>query len=198
MVPMPYRLILLSLAVMLAACSPSPVAQAPTAAATPTATVSPVERGQYLVTTMACDDCHTPFVLGEHGPEPDMSRRLSGHPADLVLPPPPDLGNGPWVWVGAATNTAFAGPWGISYAANLTPSPSGLGAWTEETFIEAIRTGRHWGTSRPILPPMPWPALSHVVDGDLSAIFAYLQSLPPIDNEVPAAVVAGPPPAIEE
>jgi GTP1/Obg family GTP-binding protein len=45
---------------------------------------------------------------------------------------------------------------------------------------------------------MPWPALSHVVDGDLSAIFAYLQSLPPIDNEVPAAVVAGPPPAIEE
>lgn len=191
-----YRIVLLSLAVTLAACSPAPVTEAPQATTTKApAAVSPVERGEYLVTTMACDDCHTPFKLGEHGPEPDMSRRLSGHPAELVMPEPPDLGNGPWVWAGAATNTAFAGPWGISYAANLTPAPSGLAAWTEENFVEAIRTGRHWGTSRPILPPMPWPAFSHLTDEDLSAVFVYLQSLPPIDNHVPDAVVAGPPPA---
>jgi mono/diheme cytochrome c family protein len=192
-----YRAFVLSLAAMFVACSPAPVREAATTSAAP-APVTPVQRGQYLVATMGCDDCHTPFKLGERGPEPDMSRRLSGHPAELVMPEPPDLGHGPWMWVGAVTNTAFAGPWGLSYAANLTPSPSGLSAWTEETFVESIRTGRHWGTSRPILPPMPWPAFSRMTDEDLRAVFAYLQSLAPIDNQVPDAVVAGPPPAATE
>jgi hypothetical protein len=111
------------------------------------------------------------------------------------MPPPPKLPDGPWLWIGASTNTAFAGPWGVSYAANLTPDEgTGLGIWTEEMFVKAIRTGRHFGTARPILPPMPWQVYRNLVDTDLKAVFAYLRTLPPIKNLVPDAVVAPPPP----
>jgi mono/diheme cytochrome c family protein len=151
----------------------------------PSGKVAAVERGRYLVTAMGCNDCHTPWKMGPAGPEPDMTRALSGHPEEMVMPPAPDLGGGPWLWAGAATNTAFAGPWGMSFSANLTPDPSGLGAWDEEIFIRAIRTGKHWGQSRPILPPMPWPMIRNLDDGDLGAVFAYLQSLPPVENHVP-------------
>jgi mono/diheme cytochrome c family protein len=147
-----------------------------------------VERGAYLVRAMGCNDCHTPWTLGPKGPEPDMSRALSGHPADLVMPPPPKP-SGPWTWSGAVTNTAFAGPWGTSFTANLTPDDeTGLGKWTAETFIATLRTGRHEGKGRPLLPPMPWPMIRTLTDEDLRAVFAYLQSLPPIRNRVPAPV----------
>lgn len=153
------------------------------------ADASKVKRGEYLVTTMACIDCHTPFRMGDRGPEPDLARLYSGHPQDMVMPPAPDLGRGPWLWAGAATNTAFAGPWGVSFAANLTPDPAtGLGKWTEATFIQAMRTGRHEGQGRPILPPMPTAAYGHATDEDLAAIFAYLQSLPAIANRVPQVI----------
>jgi len=148
-----------------------------------------VARGAYLVKVMVCNDCHTPWVMGPRGPEPDMKRELSGHPQDLTMPPAPALGEGPWVWAGAGTNTAFAGPWGVSFTANLTPdSETGLGKWTEETFIQAMRTGRHEGQGRPILPPMPWPWFGQASDEDLKAIFAYLQTLPPIKNRVPQPI----------
>ena len=144
-----------------------------------------IERGKYLVTIMYCNDCHTPFKMGPNGPEPDMSRMLSGHPENMKLPPPPKT-SGPWVMVGSGTNTAWAGPWGISYTANLTPDQNtGMGIWTEDMFIKAIRQGKHMGTSRPILPPMPWPAFRNLKDEDLKAIFAYLKSIPPIANHVP-------------
>lgn len=153
------------------------------------ANVQLLERGKYLVNIMVCNDCHTPFKLGPNGPEPDMSRELSGHPQDLAMPPVPALGEGPWVWTGAGTNTSFGGPWGTSFTANLTPDPeTGLGKWTEETFIQAIRTGRHEGQGRPILPPMPWPQYRKASDDDLKAIFAYLKSIKPIKNRVPMPV----------
>src|SRR6516162_5640343 len=144
-----------------------------------------VERGKYLVTMIGCNDCHTPLKMGPRGPEPDMSRFLSGHPEQMgVLPAAPP--RGPWLWAGAATNTAFSGPWGISYAANLTPDQNtGLGIWTEDMFISAIRTGRHMGTSREIAPPMPWPAFRNATDEDLKSIFAYLRTIPPVANHVP-------------
>jgi mono/diheme cytochrome c family protein len=154
-----------------------------------------VERGKYLVGFGGCNDCHTPFKLGANGPEPDMTRMLSGHPAGLVMPEPPKP-NGPWLWSGAATNTAFAGPWGVSYARNLTPDQvSGLGIWTEEMFLETMRTGRHMGVSRPILPPMPWQALNTLTDEDLKSIYAYLRTVPAVRNEVPDPVIAAPPAA---
>lgn len=83
-----------------------------------------VERGAYLVRTMMCNDCHTPWTMGPKGPEPDMTRALTGHPQDFIMPPPPKLPEGsPWVALFGVTNTAFAGPWGVSFAANLTPIP---------------------------------------------------------------------------
>jgi mono/diheme cytochrome c family protein len=144
-----------------------------------------VQRGQYLVSVIGCSDCHTPLKMGPKGPEPDLDRFLSGHP-EQIGPLPAAGPQGPWLWAGAATNTAFTGPWGVSYAANLTPDRNtGLGIWDETMFVRAIRTGRHMGTSREILPPMPWPAFRNATDEDLKAIYAYLRSLKPVVNHVP-------------
>ena len=86
-----------------------------------------------------------------------MSRALTGHPQDMVMPPPPALPPGPWIGSLSATNTAWAGPWGVSFTANLTPDKeTGLGDWTEEQFIATMRTGKHQGKGRPVLPPMPF------------------------------------------
>src|SRR5687768_13858753 len=125
--------------------------------ASPSGAQTPEERGAYLVSIMGCHDCHTPWVMGPKGPEPDMTRALSGHPEQIgPISARPKL-EGEWVWSGAGTNTAFTGPWGVSYTMNLTPDDNtGIGVWSEDIFIKAIRTGKHWGTSRPIMPPMPW------------------------------------------
>lgn len=145
-------------------------------------------RGAYLVHVGGCHDCHTPKRMTAHGPEPDASRLLSGYAATDPLPEIPAGVIGPGRW-GALTNaalTAWAGPWGVSFASNLTPHATGLGAWTPEMFIQALRSGRHAGVGRPILPPMPWQDYAHMNDADLRALFAYLASLPPIANAVPA------------
>src|SRR4029079_14350095 len=81
-------------------------------ALTPEKKKARVERGAQLVKTMGCNDCHTPWKLGPRGPEPDMSRALTGHPADIVMPPPPPA-SGPLIGHMSATNTAWAGPWGV-------------------------------------------------------------------------------------
>jgi hypothetical protein len=131
--------------------------------------------------------------MGPNGAEPDMSRMLSGHPAGKTLPPPPDP-RGPWIASTIDTFTAWAGPWGISYTRNLTPDKeTGLGEWTEQQFVDTIRNGRHQGRGRELLPPMPWPVYRNLNDADLKAIFAYLQSIPPIKNAVPDPVIAPPP-----
>jgi hypothetical protein len=158
------------------------------ATATTASAAARIERGAYLVNAMGCHDCHTPWAVGPKGPGPDMSRALTGHPEGLKMPPPPPL-EAPWAWSASATNTAFAGPWGVSFTANLTPDPeTGLGKWTEEMFIATLRTGRHQGRGRPVLPPMPWPMIRNLNDEDLKSIFAYLQSLPPVRNRVPAPI----------
>jgi cytochrome c len=144
-----------------------------------------VARGKYLVSTSACNDCHTPWKLGPNGPEPDMTRMLSGHPADFDLPPAPKAA-GPWIMAAAATNTAWSGPWGVSFTANLTPdAETGLGKWTYANFRDTIRTGRHMGRGRPVLAPMPIGVYKNFTDGDLEAIYAYLQSIPAVKNRVP-------------
>jgi mono/diheme cytochrome c family protein len=155
----------------------------------PAADRSKIERGAQLVRTMGCHDCHTPWKLGPRGPEPDMSRALTGHPEGMVMPPAPKLPDGPWTWIGAATNTAFAGPWGVSFTANLTPDrETGLGDWTEEMFIATMRNRRHQGKGRPLLPPMPAQIIAALPDEEIKALFAYLQSLPPVRNRVPAPI----------
>jgi mono/diheme cytochrome c family protein len=160
-----------------------------TGSATGTAAAARIERGAYLVRIMGCNDCHTPLKPGPKGPEPDMARALTGHPSDLVMPTPPTLPPGPWTWVASATNTAFAGPWGVSFTANLTPDPeTGLGKWTEEMFISTMKTGRHEGKGRPLKPPMPWFVVGALTDEDIKSLFTYLQSLPPVQNRVPAPI----------
>ena len=146
-----------------------------------------VERGRYLVTIGGCNDCHTPFKMGENGPEPDMSRMLSGHPESVVITSAPRIeGDGRFIWAGVMTNTAFAGPWGVSFARNLTPDENtGIGVWDEQIFMNTIRNGRHWGVARPILPPMPWFNYRQMTDEDLKAVFTYLRSIPPIHNRIP-------------
>lgn len=159
-------------------------------AAQPTADVR-IERGRYLVNSAGCMDCHTPLKNGPRGPEPDRARAFSGHPEQLTMPPVPPLPPGPWAVVVGATNTAWAGPWGVSFTANLTPDPeTGLGRWSAQDFVKTLRTGRHLGVGRPFLPPMPG-SYGQMKDDDLQAMFAYLQSLPPIRNRVPAPL---PPP----
>jgi mono/diheme cytochrome c family protein len=145
-----------------------------------------VARGKYLVTVAGCNDCHTPLVMGPNGPDRDMTRMLSGHPDSLEMPPVPPLPPGPWGAVAAATFTAWAGPWGVSFTANITPDPeTGLGKWTFQNFKDTIRTGRRMGRGREILPPMPIPMYQNFTDEDLQAIFAYLQSIPAVKNRVP-------------
>ena len=147
-----------------------------------------VARGEYLVKIMGCNDCHTPWHVGPNGPEPDMTRMLSGHP-EQIGPLPNHKAPEPFVWSGFGTNTAFSGPWGVSYAFNLTPEQNtGLGIWTEDMFVTTIRTGRHMGTSRPINPPMPWPMYRNATDEDLKSIYAYLRTIKPIVNHVPEYV----------
>ena len=154
---------------------------------TPAPEVGRVLRGKYLVDTGGCGDCHTPLKMGKAGPEPDLARLLSGHPEALKMPPVPKLPDGPWMTVVSATNTAWAGPWGVSYTANLTPDVgTGLGGWSAKQFADTMRTGKHLGVGREILPPMPIPAYRNFNDADLDAIFAYLQSIPAVKNRVPA------------
>jgi hypothetical protein len=154
-----------------------------------------VERGAYLATIGGCHDCHTPKVFSATGPELDQSRLLAGHPASDVLPGLPlhTIGASQW---GAVTNvhlTAWAGPWGVSYAANLTPDATGLRDWTVEQFIATMRSGKHAADGRALLPPMPWNNYAQMSKSDLRALFAYLRSLPPVANAVPPPVLPVPP-----
>lgn len=151
-----------------------------------------IKRGEYIVTTGSCHDCHSPKNLTPMGPKVDSTKMLSGHPADMPIPPVNADALKPGGWILMAPDiTSFVGPWGISYAANLTPdSATGIGAWTEDVFIKALRTGKHLGqeNGRPIMPPMPWDFIGKMTDEDLSAVYAYLRSLPAITNRVPAPV----------
>ena len=149
-------------------------------------TSAQIKRGEYLVTTSLCHDCHTPLMKGPDGPAPDMKRALSGHPQDIVVKEPANVSE-PWVGAMSATLTAWSGPWGVSFSANLTPdNETGvLSDFTEQQFIQTMRTGRHQGQGRQILPPMPWPLIGKMTDEDLKAVFAYLRQIPPVRNRVP-------------
>jgi cytochrome c553 len=148
-----------------------------------------IARGKYLVDIMGCHDCHTPMKVGANGPEWDMTRALSGHPEELVMPPAPALPPGPWIASIGATFTAFASPAGTAFARNLTPDKeTGLGDWTVEEFIATMKTGRERGKGRPVLPPMPVQNLKALSDADIRALFAYLQSIPAIKNRTPQPI----------
>ncbi|GAA4308650.1 c-type cytochrome [Nibribacter koreensis] len=152
-----------------------------------------LERGKYLVAIGSCNDCHSPKDASpEKGKEgaPDPNRLMSGHPATEKLPPlAAGANNDGWVRFSMGS-TAMVGPWGTSFAANLTPDPTGIGNWTLDNFKTALREGKYKGmeNNRNLLPPMPWPNYQSMTDQDVEAIFTYLKSLPPVKNVVPAPI----------
>ena len=191
----PYRVAVTSACFMLAAAfagcgqpAGAPPAAAPAPAAAPVASAeSQIERGHRLIIGGGCHDCHTPKKVGPNGPEADMARMLSGHPESEGVPPPfKPIKGSPYVIHINGHLTAWSGDWGVSFAANLTPDMNtGLGIWTEDMFVDALKKGRHMGKGRQILPPMPWNWYGQLPDDDLKAMFAYLKSLPAISNRVP-------------
>jgi cytochrome c553 len=143
-----------------------------------------VARGKYLVTIGGCHDCHSPKAK-PGSVEPNPTLMLSGRPATTPAPAKPaNMGE----ITASGDLTAWYGPWGISYAANITPHPkTGIGTrYTEAKFIQAMRTGKK-PEGEPLLPPMPWENFGKMSDADLKALWAYLQSIKPIDNYVRVA-----------
>jgi mono/diheme cytochrome c family protein len=152
------------------------------------------KRGEYLVNVIGCADCHAPKKMTDRGPVPDMDRFLSGFNSaqpipnfdakvmqkDQVVLFNPDL-------------TAAAGPWGVSFAANLTPDETGIGNWTLDNFKRALTQGKSKGIegARDLLPPMPWPNYKNMTDEDIEAVFTYLKSLKPVKNVVPNPIPPG-------
>ena len=125
----------------------------------------PIAHGRRLAWSSGCNDCHTP---GSMYGVPDTTRLLSGS----------ELG--------------WAGPWGVSYARNLTPdAETGIGSWTEEEIVTAITAG-HRPDGTPLLPPMPWPSFAAgLTPEEAHAIAAYLKTIPPVKHKLPDAVAAG-------
>ncbi|MBE0551922.1 MAG: c-type cytochrome [Ignavibacterium sp.] len=146
-----------------------------------------VALGKYLVTTGGCEDCHTPKIYTASGPVPDSTRSLSGFQQGATLPALDVKYVSPGNWVATESNfSAWVGPWGISYASNLTPdNATGIGTLSEEMFIKTLREGKYMGVGRPLLPPMPWPTIGQMTDQDLKAIYAYLKTIKAINNKVP-------------
>ena len=147
-----------------------------------------VKRGEYLVNAVGCDDCHSPKKMGAQGPEIISELRFSGSPSTAQLPPV-NTGEIKKGWMMFAPDlTSAAGPWGQSYAANISSDATGIGNWKEEQFIKALREGKYKGldNTRPLLPPMPWFVYKNFSDDDLKSIFAFLKSTKSVHNVVPA------------
>ncbi len=146
-----------------------------------------IKRGEYLVSSIGCDDCHSPKKVSATGFDIIPELRLSGfNPEMAALKPSTDAVKQGWMLFGSDLTTAV-GMWGQSYAANLTSDSTGIGSWNEDQFIKALREGKFKGldNTRPLLPPMPWFVYKNLTDDDLKSIFAFLKSTKPVRNVVP-------------
>ena len=157
-----------------------------------TDSVQLVQRGTYLVNAIGCDDCHSPKKMGPRGPEVDSALRFSGYPAGRPLPAF-DTGTAKqWILFGGDL-TSTVGPWGVSFSANISSDPTGIGSWTEAQFVRCIREGKWKGLEqgRPLLPPMPWENFGKLSDEDLRSIYAFLKTTKPVNNTVPQPIPPG-------
>ncbi len=118
-----------------------------------------VAYGKYMATAALCSVCHTNEIKGKQVGEPFAGGR------EFIL-----------------TDGA------IVRSANLTPHATGIGNWTEDTFMKKFRqyTDSTYQDKK-VVPGtlqtvMPWTQFAHMKDDDLKAIFAYLKTLPPVDN----------------
>lgn len=172
-------------AVIFIACSDSSASEKKSIAMT---NEEKIQRGAYLVNSIGCDDCHSPKKVTATGFDIIPELRLSGYNAGTTqLKPATDAVKQGWLLFGSDLTTAV-GPWGQSFAANLTSDATGIGNWKQEQFIKAIREGKYKGldNTRPLLPPMPWFVYKNLTDDDLKSIFAFLKSTKPVKNVVPA------------
>src|SRR5687767_2244328 len=127
--------------------------------------------GENLVKNGGCHDCHTPKKMGPNGPENDMSLMLSGHPAKQ---PPSDFDAKEAAKKGlivTQTFTSWTGPWGVTYAVNLTSDSTGIGAWKEDQFVKALKERKWMGLdgTRPLMPPMSMMPACDMRDDELKA-----------------------------
>lgn len=172
---------------VITSCSERPK---PTVSTKKNHTTNLVQRGKYLVTAIGCDDCHSPKRMGANGPEIIAELRFSGYPSNRPIN---KISNDAFAKGWLTMNgdlTSAAGPWGISFAANISPDSTGIGTWKEAQFIKAIREGKSKGIdgNRPLLPPMPWQNFSNLSDEDLKAIFTFLKTTKPVHNVVPQPI----------
>jgi len=184
--------------ILIAACNDSSKTETPAETAKQSfgGFESQLKWGENLVKVGGCNDCHTPKKMGPHGPENDMSLMLSGHPAQA---PAADFDKNEAAKKGLIVTqsfTSWTGPWGITYAVNLTSDTTGIGAWKEEQFIKCLKEKKWMGLdgTRPLMPPMSMMPATEMADDELKAIFAYLKSTPPIKNIAPDASLLPPPP----
>jgi hypothetical protein len=156
---------------------------------------SQVKWGEHLVKVGGCNDCHTPKKMGPNGPELDMSLMLSGHPAQM---PPPDFDPKEAAkknLIITQTFTSWTGPWGTTYAPNLTSDSTGIGNWKEEQFVKCLHEKKWMGldNTRPLMPPMSMMPVTEMSEDELKAIFAYLKTTPALKNVAPQAALLPPP-----
>jgi mono/diheme cytochrome c family protein len=124
-----------------------------------------LKRGEYLAHIMDCAGCHTTGALAG---KPDASMHLAGSTIGFEIP-------------GLA----------IIYPPNLTPdAETGLGRWSDEDIVKAIRFGLR-PDGRQLIPVMPYPSYSALTDGDAAALVAYLKSIKPVAHAAPKFTKAG-------
>jgi mono/diheme cytochrome c family protein len=76
----------------------------------------------------------------------------------------------------------YDGPFGTVYSTNITPDrETGIGDWTDEQIVAAIRLGRRPNGER-LIPVHPYPVFNGIAAEDLRALVAYLRSLPPVSR----------------
>jgi mono/diheme cytochrome c family protein len=116
---------------------------------------TPEKRGEYLTTLASCGDCHTPMDAN--------GQFIKGMEF---------AGGNPFIQEGREQRAA----------ANITPGVNGIPYYSEDLFVEVIRTGRV--REREISDMMPWAHYRGMTDEDLKSMFAYLKTLKPVDHFV--------------
>ncbi len=130
------------------------------------------QRGKYVLELGQCAGCHGQNLAGW---------RAGGPPEQPESAPFGEL---------------FAGPFGTAPARNITPDrETGVGSWTDEQLIEAIRNGREPKGSQ-LFPIMPYLTFHFMSDQDVSDLVAFLRTVPPVGNRVPERNLTGPLPPL--
>lgn len=119
----------------------------------------PVRRGRYMVWSIGCTYCHTPI-------------RADGSLVDGML----FAGGQKWT----------AAPFGDFVSYNLTSDKAtGIGGWTDDQMKTLLTRGIRRDGTRMLPFPMPWASYASMTASDLSAVVAYLRTIPPISNRIP-------------